>query len=181
MTRWIVNLVLLACVGAPGVCPGQRLVLCETGQPDSLPCPGLTQAAFLGKGGRQLASGEVLYEGRLRINRICSLGNGVVLVGFGNQHSNGEAFTLTCSAAATTSLFNGYENGLREGPWLQRNLFGRITQVLDYHAGEVRSGLRFWANGLPRRRVFYAHGKSQAPRIKRYSKQGYLQNGMMPF
>jgi hypothetical protein len=181
MTSLIITLALLACLCISGVCAGQQLVVCETDQPDSVTCPSLSQAALLGKGRRQLSSGQVLYEGHLLISRICALGNGVVVIGFGNQQSNGEAFTVTCSTSATNSLFNRYEQGLREGPWLQRNLGGRITQVVDYHAGAVRSVLRFWANGLPRQRVFYAPGNSRVARIKRYAKQGYLQTGMMPF
>lgn len=161
-------------------CSGQGLVLCSSGLNDSLNCPQMTLGKFLGKGGRPLAKDAVLYEAKVIISRVCSLGNGLVLVGFGNEHSNGEAFSLPCATTPAHGLFNGYHNGVREGLWFQRNVFGTITQAAQYHEGELQSVLRFWPNGLPRKRVFYQQGKPRRG-TRDYDKKGYPLNGMMPF
>ena len=112
--------------------------------------------------------------------KVCLLGNGLVLVGFGNEHSNGEAFTLKCAARLPNAPFNAYRNGVREGLWFHQNVFGTLIKVEEYREGERQSVLRFWPNGLPRQRVFYRQGKP-GRRQKRYDKKGYPLNGMMPF
>ena len=111
---------------------------------------------------------------------VCSLGGGVVLVGFGNEHSNGEAFTLTCANVPSNGRFDGDRNGVREGLWFHQNAFGTITRAEEYREGELQSVLLFWSNGLPRQRVFYKNGKPRSGE-KRYDKKGYPLNGMMPF
>jgi hypothetical protein len=172
---------LLAFAFATGHCSGQGLVLCSSGVADSLECRQLTLDKFLGQGGRQLAPDAVLFHGRLVISRVCALGNGLVLVGFGNEHSNGEAFTLPCATLSPNALFNGTRNGRREGLWFHQNVFGTITSATEYKAGARQSVLRFWSNGLPRRRVFYHQGKPRIWGQKRYDKKGYPLNGMRPF
>lgn len=171
---------LLAFTFALGPCSGQGLVPCSSGVADSLECPQLTLDRFWGKGGRTLSPDAVLFQGRVVISHVCSLGNGVVLVGFGNEHSNGEAFTLKCDAFSPNALFNGSRNGVREGLWFHQNVFGTLTKVEEYREGERQSVLRFWSNGLPRQRVFYHQGKP-GRRQKRYDKKGYPLDGMMPF
>ena len=111
---------------------------------------------------------------------VCSLGGGVVLVGFGNEHSNGESFTLTCATTFADAPFNSYRNGVREGLWFHQNLFGTITTAAQYREGKLQSVLRFWPNGLRRQRVFYQQGKPRRGQ-RRYDKEGHPQNGMMPF
>lgn len=180
MFRLALGVVFLALTLTAGRCSGQGLVLCSSGLRDSLDCPQMTLGQFLGKGGRPLGKDAVLYEAKVVINRVCSLGNGLVLVGFGNEHSNGEAFTLPCTTTPAHDFFNGYYNGVREGLWFRRNVFGTITQAAQYREGELQSVLRFWPNGLPRCRVFYQQGKPRR-RIRNYDKKGYPLNGMMPF
>ena len=180
MIRTVLGPLLLAFTSAKSPCFGQGLVLCSSGVADSLGCPQLTLDRFWGKGGRTLAPDAVLFQGRVVISRVCSLGNGLVLVGFGNAHSNGEAFTLTCTALSPNALFNGSRKGVREGLWFHQNVFGTLTKVEEYREGELQSKLRFWPNGLPRQRVFYHHGKPGRTQ-NRYDKKGFPLNGMMPF
>ncbi|MBH8570914.1 hypothetical protein KB206_18630 [Microvirga sp. STS02] len=179
MIRAAIGFFLLVFSLAAVPCAGQGLVLCSSGLKDSLGCPQLTLDRFWGKGGRPLASDAVLYQGKVKM-RVCSLEAGVLLVGFGNEHSNGEAFTLTCATTSPTAPFNNFHNGVREGLWFHRNVFGTITQAAQYHEGELQSVLHFWANGLPRQRVFYQQGKPRRGQ-KRYDKKGYPMNGMLPF
>lgn len=180
MNRATLGVFFLACILATGPCAGQGLVLCNSGVADSLGCPQITLNRFWGKGGRTLAPDAVLYQGRIVISRVCSLGDGLLLVGFGKEHSNGEAFTLTCATLSPNAPFNGYRNGVREGLWFHQNVFGTISKAEEYHEGELQSVLRFWPNGLPRRRIFYKQGKP-GRRQRDYDKKGYPLNGMRPF
>ena len=177
----VAGLLILAFTFATGHCCGQKLVQCSNGVADSLNCPQITLDRFLGQGGRQLAPDAVLFKGRLVISRVCSLGNGLVLIGFGNEHSNGEAFTLACTTLSPSAPFNATRNGVREGVWFHQNLFGTITRATEYKEGERQSVLRFWSNGLPRQRVFYKQGKPRSWGQRRYNRKGYPLNGMMPF
>ena len=176
-----VGLLLFFFMFATNYCFGQGLVLCSSGVADSSECPQITLDKFLGKGGRKLATDAVLFKGRVTISRVCSLGNGLFLVGFGNEHSNGEAFTLSCSTPSPSAPFNATRNGIREGLWFHQNVFGTVTHATEYKEGKKQSVLRFWSNGLPRQRVFYKQGKPSSWGQKRYDKKGYLLNGMMPF
>jgi hypothetical protein len=176
-----VGFLLFAFTLATGHCFGQGLVSCSSGVADSLECPQVTLDKFLGQRGRQLAPDAVLFKGRINISRVCSLGNGLVFVGFGNEHSNGEAFTLPCATLSPSALFNATRNGMREGLWFHQNVFGTVTRATEYKAGERQSVLRFWSNGLPRQRIFYKQGKPSSWGQKRYDKKGYPLNGMMPF
>jgi hypothetical protein len=177
----VAGLLILAFTFATGHCSGQRLVQYSSGVADTLECPQITLDRFFGQGGRQLAPDAVLFKGRVVISRVCSLGNGLVLVGFGNEHSNGEAFTLPCAALSPNDPFNATHSGVREGLWFHQNVFGTITRVTEYKGGERQSVLLFWSNGLPRQRIFYKQGKPRSWGQKRYDKKGYPRNGMMPF
>lgn len=179
MIRAALGPLLLAFTLATGHCFGQGLVLCSSGVADSLGCPQLTLDGFWGKGGRQLAPDAVLFQGQVKM-KVCLLGNGVVLVGFGNEHSNGEAFTLSCATLSPNAPFSAYRNGVREGLWFHQNVFGTLTKVEEYREGKRQSVLHFWSSGVPRQRVFYYQGKP-GRRQKRYDKKGYPLDGMMPF
>lgn len=179
MIRAALGPLLLAFTLATDHSSGQGLALCSSGVADSLGCPQLTLDGFWGKGGRQLAPDAVLFRGQVNM-KVCLLGNGVVLVGFGNARSNGEAFTMKCVDLPPSAGFNATRNGVREGLWFHQNVFGTVTKAEEYREGELQSVLRFWANGLPRQRVFYHQGKPGRQQ-KRYDKKGYLLNGMMPF